>query len=99
MTAKAVWGDEWCAEYTFKTEGNSRTGEVLLCEAEDVLGLERCESDNMVWIEGVCQKCKHVGVYLTPMGDMAKECSACGEMAVFIPANVEDGRALGVVPL
>lgn len=87
MTARAIWGDEWCDEFTCGREGHGRTGEVLLCCAEKMMGLETCDSDEMVWIEGMCNKCKYIGVYLTPKKDTAKECAGCGEMSVFIPVN------------
>jgi len=80
LMAKTVWGRE-CARYM---AGDTHTiGHGLVTEMENVLGLNRTESDDMKLLQQVCIDCNHIQMAITYESDTPKECSECGKMTCF----------------
>lgn len=80
--ARAIWGESGCLRMTGMNHPyGAPLGQDLVVVMEDALGLDRCESDNMIFNEQICLKCHHTQWYLSYPGDTAKECSNCGEMS------------------
>jgi len=80
LMAKAVWGRE-CARFM---AGKTHTiGQGLVVEMENILGLKRCESDDMELLEQICTSCNHIQMAITYATDTPKECSECGKKTCF----------------
>lgn len=80
--AIAIWGEDYASEmcdsnYTY----GSPLGRDLVKKMADTLGLERCESDDMVMSEISCMNCKRSQWSVCYPSDTAKECHYCGSMA------------------
>ena len=86
--AKAIWGTKY-AMLMAGTDNPGKLGECLIGTMEKVLGLEPCESDNMIMEEGICMNCKHIEWSLCYPSDVGKECSNCGQMTWLISAQEE----------
>ena len=86
--AKAIWGQKY-AMCMAGTDSPARLGEQLIATMERVLGLQSCESDNMVLEEGICLECKNTEWSLCYPSDVGKECGSCGKMTWMLPPSEE----------
>lgn len=90
--ARAIWGEDHCKEMGRTEYGyGSPLGRALVTRMEKSLGLDMCESDNMIMTELVCMKCKRTSWSICYPSDAEKECEHCGYMAQVLKATEGEG--------
>lgn len=84
QAARSIWGLDWIEKNSRRKGGDQIHGQGLIMEMEDVLGMERCESDDMILAECHCHECRRTDFYITPRADISRECAWCGSERVFL---------------